>query len=150
MLFGGWVGFSFSFIMGFDGERASDVGLQTQPVSNETASDQKAAWLSCNTIFSNCHRVSIAVIDRRVSLGKPRAIILYLGCGRNWSVALLVLKIPKQTHSDGVYYFPWCTSQQTQAGQSGRVCSCSMKLSSVHNVTATFMALLPESFLLLA
>ena len=30
------------FIMGLDGERASDVGLQTQPVSNETASDQKA------------------------------------------------------------------------------------------------------------
>lgn len=75
------MGFSFSFIMGFDGERASDVGLRTQPVSNETALDQKAAWLSCNTIFSNCHRVSIAVIDRRVSLGKPRAIILYLGCG---------------------------------------------------------------------
>lgn len=36
------MGFVF-FIMRLDGERASDVGLQTQPVSNETASDQKTA-----------------------------------------------------------------------------------------------------------
>jgi len=42
MLFGGWVGF-VCFKMGLDVERASDVGLQTQPVSNKTASDQKAA-----------------------------------------------------------------------------------------------------------
>lgn len=34
------MGFVF-FIMGLDGERASDVGLQTRLVSNETASDQK-------------------------------------------------------------------------------------------------------------
>lgn len=30
-------------IMSLDGERASDVGLQIQPVSNETDFDQKAA-----------------------------------------------------------------------------------------------------------
>lgn len=59
---------------------------------------KKLRWLSCSTIFSNCHWVYIAVRDHRLSLDKPRTIFLHLGYGHNRSVALLVLKIPQQPH----------------------------------------------------
>lgn len=98
-----FVGFVFFFITGFDGARVSDVGLLTQPVRNESASDQKAAWFSCNTVFSNWHWVSIIVTCCWVSLGKPRAIISHLWCRQKWPVALLVLKIQRNlTDSSGV------------------------------------------------
>lgn len=59
---------------------------------------KKLRWVSCSTTFSNCHWVYIALRDHRLSLDKPRIIILHLGYGQNWSVALLALKIPKQPH----------------------------------------------------
>lgn len=59
---------------------------------------KKLRWLSCSTIFSNGHWAYIAVTDHKLSLDKLGTISLYLWYGQNWSVALLVLKTPKQAH----------------------------------------------------
>lgn len=59
---------------------------------------KKLRRLSCSTTFSNCHWAYIGVTDHKLSLDKLRTISLRLRYGQNWSIALLVLKIPKKSH----------------------------------------------------